>query len=708
MKLMTQAQQKTHFRACNLCEAICGLEIVTQGDAIVSIKGDKKDPLSQGFICPKATALQDILHDPDRLRQPVERNGDGWQEISWEDAYRKIAQRVYAIQQQYGNNAVGIFAGNPNVHNYGSMTHGNQFLRALQTKNRFSATSVDQLPHHMVAYWMYGHQFLLPIPDIDHTQHMFVLGANPLASNGSMMTVPNVKKRLQALQARGGKLVVIDPRRTETAALANTHHFIRPGSDAYLLLAIIHILFEQDWIDISDWLPQLQDFAQLEQAVSAFSPQLAARHTGIDSATIHGIARDFAHADSAVCYGRMGVSTQQHGTICQWAIQIINLLTGNLDCRGGALLPQPAFGYVKPGESGAGSFARWHSRVRGLPEFAGELPCSAMAEEILTPGDGQIRAMITVAGNPILSTPNSRQLDKAFEALDFMVAIDFYVNETTRHADIILPPTSALEHDHYDIAFLRLAVRDTARFNEAVVDKPANTRHDWEIFNGLGKAFAELSDAPYQDLPPPRDLIDMAIQHGHYGSASEHELQLNVAKLCSDFPHGIDLGPLKPSLKARLCTPDGVVQCAPTQIMQQLPSLTTARIDDDLRLIGRRHVRSNNSWMHNYHRLVKGNARDQLLMHPEDIAARQLRDGAKAMLKSRVGQEPVTVLACTDMMLGCVSLPHGWGHNRPGIQLRVAREHRGVNVNDLTDDQLLDPISGNAALNGVAVEVCAL
>lgn len=705
---MTAAEQKTHYRACNLCEAICGLEIITRGDEIVSIKGDKRDPLSQGFICPKATALQDILHDPDRLRQPVERVGEQWQEISWDDAYRKVAQRVHAIQQRHGNNAVGIFAGNPTVHNYGSMTHNNQFLRALKTKNRFSATSVDQLPHHIVSYWMYGHQLLLPIPDIDHTQYMLMLGANPLASNGSMMTVPNVKKRLQALQARGGKLVVIDPRHSETAALADTHHFIRPGSDAYLLLAIIHILFKEDWVRVDGWQPQLQHFSQLRQSVRNFSPELAAQHTGITAATIHGIAKDLSSAESGVCYGRMGVSTQQHGTVCHWAIQIINLLTGNLDRVGGTLLPQPAFGYVKPGESGAGNFARWHSRVRGLPEFGGELPCSTMAEEILTPGDGQIRAMLTVAGNPILSTPNSRQLDKAFSQLDFMLSIDFYINETTRHADIILPPTSTLEHDHYDIAFLRLAVRDTARFNEAVVAKPDNTRHDWEIFNGLGKAFAELSNAPYQDLPPPRDLIDMAIQHGHYGSAGNHKLALSVAKLRDEYPHGVDLGALKPSLKTRLCTEDGLINCAPTAIMQQLPALAVAKIDQDLRLIGRRHVRSNNSWMHNYHRLVKGKSRNQLLLHPNDLAAINLPDGAQAMLKSRVGQEQVTLLACADMMPGCVSLPHGWGHNRPGIRLSVASEHSGVNVNDLTDDQALDTISGNAALNGIRVEVCAL
>lgn len=331
-----------------------------------------------------------------------------------------------------------------------------------------------------------------------------------------------------------------------------------------------------------------------------------------------------------------------------------------------------------------------------------------MAEEILTPGDGQIRAMLTVAGNPILSTPNSRQLDKAFSQLDFMLSIDFYINETTRHADIILPPTSTLEHDHYDIAFLRLAVRDTARFNEAVVAKPDNTRHDWEIFNGLGKAFAELSNTPYQDLPPPRDLIDIAIQHGHYGCAGDHKLALSVAKLRDEYPHGVDLGALKPSLKTRLCTEDGLINCAPTAIMQQFSALAMAKTDQNLRLIGRRHVRSNNSWMHNYHRLVKGKSRNQLLLHPNDLAAIKLPDGAQAMLKSRVGQEQVTLLACADMMPGCVSLPHGWGHNRPGIRLSVASEHSGVNINDLTDDQALDTISGNAALNGIRVEVCAL
>jgi anaerobic selenocysteine-containing dehydrogenase len=689
----------THYRACNLCEAICGLAITTEDDQILSIKGDPNDPLSEGYICPKATALQDIQEDPLRLTKPMKRDGDQWQEVEWEDAFDDICKRLHGIQPAHGNNAVGIYAGNPSVHNYGLMTHPNQLFKQLRTQNRFSATSVDQLPHQLLAYLMYGHQFLIPIPDIDKTQFMLILGGNPLASNGSIMTVPNIRKRLQRLQDRGGKLVVVDPRRTETAAIADQHLFVRPGADIYLLMALINEITA-----MGTKVPQHLSFRGLDEALERckqVDSATAAKLTGVTAESIHALAKDLLNADGAVCYGRMGVSVQEHGTLCQWAIQIINILTGNLDRVGGTLVTAAAFGDIKPGAIGPGAFGRWHSRVRKLPEFAGELPCAAMAEEILTPGEGQIRAMLVQAGNPVLSTPNGRQLDKAFEQLEFMVCFDMYLTETSRHADYILPSTCTLEHDHYDIAFHRFAVRNTARFNEAIFEKKPGAMHDWEIFDALGERFAALIDKPYKALGDPAALIDMGLQFGAYGS------ELSLATL-REQQHGVDLGPLAPSLDQRLCTEDNQIDCLPELVANGLEALKIPNAADDaLLLIGKRHIRSNNSWMHDYNRLVKGNRRDQLLVNPDDLAKHGLNDGDLAVLASRVGDETVTVAASDDLMPGTVCMPHGFGHQREGRRAGRAADLSGTSANDLTDDQFLDALSGNAALNALPVTLRA-
>lgn len=704
------AEIKTHYRACNLCEAICGLEIKTQGDQVISIKGDKQDPLSRGYICPKGTAMQDIYTDPDRLRQPVKRSGDKWETISWDEAFETVAERIVAVQEQHGADSVAFFAGNPNVHNYGSMTHASVLRKAVQTKIHFSATSLDQLPHHLTSYTMYGHQSLIPIPDIDHTNYMLIIGGNPLASNGSIMTVPDVPKRLKAIQQRGGRFIVIDPRRSETAEIADQHLFIRPGTDAYLLMAMIHTLFAEDLVNtghLSDLLSEIDD---IRTACQPFTPELAEQRTGIAAEQVRQLARDMATIEGAVCYGRMGVSVQVFGTLCQWAIQIINILTNSLDVRGGMMLSSPAFGYVKPGESGAGHFAAFHSRVSGLPEFAGELPATVMAEEMLTEGEGQIRALITTAGNPVLSAPNGQQMDAALSGLDFMVCVDFYINETTQHADIILPPTSALEHDHYDIAFHRLAVHNTARFNEAVFEPAADSKHDWEIFNQLGLAIAARKGMTLKPLPSPDLLIDMGIQRGPYSAAAGHRLELTLDKI-KQHPHGLDIGPLEPSLRERLCTADSKIHLLADYLLQDIARLAETGAPtkaDELLLIGRRHIRSNNSWMHNSHRLVKGKPRWQLLMHPDDLAARQLQDRAQVRIESRVGAVETQVLASDEVMPGVVSLPHGWGHKREGVSLGIAVEQDGVSCNDLTDNKLIDQASGNAALNGVPVRVVAI
>ncbi|MCE0915104.1 molybdopterin oxidoreductase family protein [Pseudomonas sp. NMI760_13] len=694
-----------HHRACHLCEAICGLNIEVTHEAdgparISSIKGDPQDPFSRGHVCPKAVALQDIQEDPDRLRQPHRRIGDQWLPISWDEAFALAAERLWAIQQAHGRNAVAVYQGNPSVHNYGLMTHSNYFLGLLKTRNRFSATSVDQLPQHLTSHLMYGHGLLLPIPDIDHTQFMLILGGNPLASNGSIMTVPDVEKRLKALKARGGQLVVVDPRRSETAALADQHLFIRPGGDAALLCGLLHTLFSEN-LARGSHLP-VAGLEQVREAILPFDASAMSALCGIPAEAIRQLARDFAAADKAVCYGRMGVSTQAFGSLCHWLVQLINLVTGNLDREGGALCTAPAVDLVA--STSGGHFDQWRSRVSGLPEYGGELPVSALAEEILEPGEGQVRALVTVAGNPVLSTPNGRRLDEALAGLDFMLSIDLYINETTRHADLILPSTSALENDHYDSTFNLLAVRNVTRFNRAILPKPDGALHDWEIFVGLAKAFAERAQVELKATLPPAQMIDFALRKGPYGDGTPWKLSLEALDA---YPHGLDLGPLCANLATRLRTASGQVEAAPAVLLEDLWRLASvsAPTDDQLLLIGRRHVRSNNSWMHNYHRLVKGKPRHQLLMHPDDLSRRQLQDGQMVRVRSRTGVIEVAVQASEEMMPGVVSLPHGYGHGRQGARLQVAAVQPGASANDLTDEHLRDGVSGNAALNGVPVQV---
>ncbi|CAE6932028.1 Formate dehydrogenase-O, major subunit [Pseudomonas marincola] len=701
---MTHTQ---HHRACHLCEAICGLTIETApaedgSERIVSIKGDAQDTFSRGHICPKAVALQDIQNDPDRLHRPMRRVGSEWQAIEWDEAFTLVAERLSEIQMRHGKNAVGIYQGNPSVHNYGLMTHSNYFLGQLKTRNRFSATSVDQLPHHLTSYLMYGHGLLIPIPDIDNTDFMLILGGNPLASNGSIMTVPDVEKRLKAIKARGGKFVVVDPRRSETAAIADQHVFVRPGQDAALLFGLLNTLFSENLTRQSHL--QIAGIEQVKTAIADFTAEAMSVRCGVPAQTIRQLARDFASAEKAVCYGRMGVSTQAFGTLCQWLVQLINMVTGNLDSVGGALCTEPAVDLVAA--TSGGHFNVWQSRVSGLPEYGGELPVAALAEEMLTEGEGQIRAMITVAGNPVLSTPNGRQMEQALDGLEFMLSIDFYINETTRYADLILPPTGPLEHDHYDTTFNMFAVRNVTRFNQSVLAKPAGALHDWEIFVGLAKAFAEKTDAQLKPTMAPSQMIDMGLRAGAYGDRSAHKLSLQTL---ADHPHGLDLGPLKPNLAGRLKTADKRINAAPEVILADLQRFAAEPVpaENQLLLIGRRHVRSNNSWMHNYHRLVKGKPRHQLLMNSADMAARGLTDKQRVRVRSRIGQIEVEVVASEDMMPGVISLPHGWGHARPGVQLATATEQPGASANDLTDERQLDKLSGNAALNGVPVEVVA-
>lgn len=714
--------------ACNLCEAICGLTFQVQGGRIVSIKGDEQDPLSRGHICPKAVALKDLHEDPDRLKQPVKRvtlaNGQThWQTIGWDEAFDLTVQGLVRAREQHGSQAVAVYQGNPNVHNWGNITHGHLLFSQLKTRHRYSATSVDQLPHHLVSLWLYGHQFRLPIPDIDRTQYMLILGGNPLASNGSLMTVPDVRQRFKALQQRGGKLVVLDPRRTETAAVADEHHFIDPGADAFWLLSVIHTLLSEGLSKPGLWQPLLEQMTDLAQAVAAFTPESTEAITGIAATTTRRLAREFANASSAVCYGRMGVSTQAHGVVCQWAIQVINLLTGQVDREGGALLTHPAVDLIKLGLAGKGHHGLWRSRVRGAPEFSGELPVSVMAEEMLTPGKGQVRALVTACGNPVLSTPNGQQLDRALAGLDFMVSIDFYVNETTRHAHVILPPTCFVEHDHYDLIFQAFAVRNVAKYVAPIVPATPGALHDWQIYAELARRYAQRA-WPLQQASTAERLKGM-LTRGIVGHLSPKRLlQLALSRSPSGLrmkdlikqPQGVDLGPLRPGLRETLHRQQRQVHLLPPAIARAFPALQSvlqntpppeARAHVSLKLIGRRDVRSNNSWMHNSERLVSGKPRCVLWMHPQDAQARGLVTQQEVAVQSRVGRITVPLLVTEDIRPGVVSLPHGWGHGRSGVQLRVAQAHAGASINDLTDDRLTDPISGNAAFSAVPVDVQA-
>lgn len=748
----------THFRTCHLCEAMCGVAITVENGRIASIRGDEDDPLSQGHICPKATALQDLHEDPERLKRPMRKTADGWQEMDWDEAFELVSRKLHQVRSEHGRNSIGVYLGNPNVHNHGSLVATMPFLRAIGSQNRFSATSNDQLPHMLTSLEMFGHQILFPIPDIDHTDLLLCIGANPMASNGSLMTVPDVRGRLKAMKQRGGRLVVIDPRRTETGQVADEFHFIRPGTDALLLMAMVHTLFAEHLVDAGPAQRLLKDVDLLQVAALPYSPERVSETTGIAAEDIRELARTLARTKRAAVYSRMGTSTQAFGTLATWLAYCLNILTGKLDTVGGVLFTQPAIDLVAIGAlSGqSGHFDKRRSRVRDLPEFAGEYPASTMADEMLTPGEGQIRAFVTVAGNPVLSSPNGQRLDQALDGLDFMVSVDYYLNETTRHADVILPPTAALERSHYDLIFSLFAVRNVARYCEPLFPKDPGARHDWQILLELAHRLEKLKTGGRLPLRAelgwrafkqagPDPILDLLLRTGPYGADTgparavlqpavdlildllpkRHPLRglaglspVNRAwndlpkglslKALKDHPHGVDLGPLAPTLPNRLFTRDGRIQMAPRRFLQDLGRLQ-ARLDanqpDALQLIGRRHVRSNNSWMHNSHRLVKGKDRCTLLVHPNDAGRLKLSAGEPAEIEGGSGRIVLPVEISDTVMPGVVSVPHGWGHNRSGIGQSVAQAHPGASINDVLADDQTDAVSGTSVLNGQRVTV---
>jgi anaerobic selenocysteine-containing dehydrogenase len=735
-----------NYRTCPFCEATCGLEIETDGHEVVSVRGDADDVFSRGFICPKAYGIKQLHDDPDRLTAPLVRRNGELVEATLDEAFEEIDRRLAPILAEHGRNAVAVYIGNPNAHNLSALLYGPAWLRALGTQNLYSASTLDQMPKQVSAGLMFGTMLSIPVPDVDRCEHLLLLGANPLVSNGSLLTAPDMRGRLRRIRERGGKVVVVDPRRTRTADEADEHHFIRPGTDALLLAAMACTLVEEE-LDTPGRLATLSNgLDHVREVVRGFPPEAVAEPCGIAAGEIRRMARELAAADRAAVYARIGTCTQEFGTLASWLVDVLNVLTGNLDREGGAMFARAAAGQRNssgaPGSGRGVRFGRWASRVRGLPETYGELPVACLAEEIETPGEGQVRALITVAGNPLVSAPNAGRLERAVETLDFMLAVDIYVNETTRNADVILPGPEPLEKSHYDVALYQLAARNVANYSPPVIE--GDGPPEWEVLLRLagvvtgqgpnvdvdaldrlvietlvrrevaipGSAVEERDpDELLAALEPrrgPERLLDFMLRTGPYGDGLGNDPQGLTLETLERSPHGVDLGPLRPRLPDALRTPSGRIELAPEPIVDDLERLRAALRrprNGGLVLIGRRQLRSNNSWMHNLPALVKGKERCTMHIHPDDADRLGLEDGRQALLRSAAGELEAPVEITDAIMPGVVSIPHGWGHDAAGARLRVATEHAGVNSNLLADESMVEPLSGNAILNGIPVEV---
>jgi anaerobic selenocysteine-containing dehydrogenase len=700
---------------------MCGLSMTVEGGRITDVRADKEDVFSHGHLCPKGPAMREVLEDPDRIRRPMRRTGSGWKEIGWTEALDEAGSRLGEIRARHGRDAVGLYSGNPTAHNHGAILATQGFAKVLGSRNRFDANSQDANPKLFSCMVMFGDVLAIPIPDVDRTDYFLVLGANPAASMGSLMTLGDVRGRLGDVRARGGKIVLFDPRRTETADWCDAHHFLRPGGDAALLLAILHELYASKRVDEARLEQTVRGVRELGTIAADFPPERVAEATGVAPEVIRAVARDFAAAERAVCYGRVGTCQNEFGPVASWLIDAINVVTGNFDRPGGAMFPKPAVSVSSMARKLVDvRYDRWKSRVRGLPEFAGQLPAAVMAEEMETPGEGQIRGFITIAGNPVLSCPNSERLSRAMEGLEHYVAIDYYLNETTRHAHLILPPVHALERAHYDLVFHALAVRNTAKYSERVVaPADADARDDYAILYELGmrlggmrfghpaidraaKAAWKLGWSLSQET-----ILDFALRTGPYGDRFVKRKGLSLKKLRA-APHGIDLGPMLPSARDRVRTKDGRVDVAPPLLTREIPRVSAwlePRDRAPFVLIGRRHLRTNNSWMHNARSLVKGPDRATLLIHVDDARRLNLTGGQTARITSRVGSVTAKVTPTEDIMPGVVSLPHGYGHAAVKDTMRVAGATPGPNVNTLTDDLYVEPVLGTAVLNGVPVVI---
>jgi anaerobic selenocysteine-containing dehydrogenase len=737
--MISESNETVHHRICPFCEACCGLEITVAEGRVKRIRGHAADIFSRGYLCPKGVALKDLHEDPDRLRKPLIKRNGRFMEVSWDEAFAEIERRLPPIIAKHGADSVALTLGNPIVHKLALLLYAPRLGRALGSKNVFSASTLDQMPKHLSSGLMFGDFLSIPVPDIERTDFLLMLGANPMVSNGSLWTVPNFRDKAKALRAHGGRLVVVDPRRTETAKVADEHIFIRPGGDVFLLLGMVHTLFAEKLVRLGRLKDHVAGVEALERAIVGFTAEKVSARCGISSGTIRTLARSLAAAKHAVVYGRVGTCIQEYGTLCSWLVDVLNILTGHFDEPGGAMFPKAAALQSNTmGKAGSGKgvvTGRRKSRVSGAPEVLGEFPMSCLAEEIQTPGEGQVKALITVSSNPALSSPNGERLSAAMDQLEFMVSVDIYVNETSRHADVILPGTSPLEDSHYDVAFSQLSYRNHARYSHPIFPRAVDHPEEWQVLLRLigiiqGKGAAAdinqiddelLMDDLRRTAGPFADqifkagsqrrgverLLDLGLRAGPYGDQfgmKPNGLNLDKVQVASG---GIDLGALEPRVPEILRTPSGKIELAPAMLIDDLkrPAADLDRSTPELVIVGRRQLHGNNSWMHNLPVLAKGAARCIALVNPADAARLGLEDGRKACIAHDGHSIEAEVEITDEMMPGVVSLPHGWGHDQPGAQLEIAAAHPGANLNSLMDENRRDPLSGNAVLSGMEVEM---
>ncbi|HVN38818.1 MAG TPA: molybdopterin-dependent oxidoreductase [Myxococcota bacterium] len=744
------ARDGVHTRTCSLCEAMCGLHVHVEQGRVTRIRANADDVWSHGYICPKGTTLGHLHEDPDRLRRPLVRDGSTWREVGWPEAFDEIERRLRPILAREGREAVTCYIGNPTAHNFSLSRYVPAFVAMSQLPRLYSAGTVDQWPKNLAVALMYGGMWTIPLPDLDRTEHLLVLGANPHASQGSLLAAADVLGRFDSIRRRGGKVVVVDPRRTGTVRHADEWIPIRPGTDAALLLAMAQVLFAEDRVELGALAGRVRGLDDVEELCAPFTPEAVARTCRVPADTIRRLARELASANRAAVYGRIGTCNQEFGTLASWLVEVLNILTGNLDREGGSMFSNPiawSLASLTPPEFANGfEFGRWKSRVRGAPEVLGQVPVSCLAEEIATPGPGQVKALITIAGNPVLSSPDAGRLDAALPQLECMVSLDNWRNETTRHAHVILPGLSVLEQPHYDELIWSWAVRNAGKYSPPVFEPEPGRPHEWQIlltlsamlngmpardvnvgglddlfFAGLVAAAAARRGSPIAGRDPgeilklhpergPRRILDLQIRTGPWGEGyGANPRGLTLASFERE-PNGIDRGALTPRLDEVLATPSGRVELAPAYITRDLARLAQRldRQDPPLVLVSRRHLRSNNSWMHNVAPLVSGKDRCTLLVHPDDAARHGLRNGSRAQVTSQAGRIEVPVEVSDEMMPGVVCLPHGWGHDKPGTQLGVAARHAGACNNVLAPGELVDVPSGNAIVNGIPVEIATL
>ncbi|MGW0605799.1 molybdopterin-dependent oxidoreductase [Streptomyces sp. NPDC002640] len=735
---------RTALRICPLCEATCGLVLTVRDGRVTGARGDREDVFSEGFVCPKGAAFGQLDTDPDRLRAPLVREGGELREATWEEAFAAVAAGLAPVLERHGGAATGVVLGNPNVHTMAGALYPRLLIGALGTGNLFTASTLDQMPKHVSCGLLYGDPNAIPVPDLDRTDHLLIVGANPLESNGSLCTAPDFPGRLKALRRRGGTLTVVDPRRTRTAALADRHVAIRPGADALLLAAMAHVLLDEGLADPGELAAHLEGLEELPAALREFTPEAVAPACDVDAGTIRELARELAAAPTAAVYGRIGSCTVPHGTLASWLVDVLTILIGNLDRPGGAMFPLAAASRApRPAGPGRGfGLGRRRSRVSGHPEVKGELPLAALAEEIDTATDeGEpIRALVVVGANPVLSAPDGERLDRALASLDFMVSVDPYLNETSRHADVVLPPPPPAQSPHHDFALNALAVRNQARYTRPAVPLEPGRMAESEILARLvlavggapaadpgtvdtmvvSRTLGQAVQDPHSPVHgrDPQELaaaltgedgverrLDLMLRLGPYGDGfGARPGGLSLATLL-DHPHGVDLGPLRPRVPEVLRTRSGRIELLPRPIAEDLPRLREAlrRPADDMVLVGRRHLRANNSWLHNLPALTGGTNRCTLYVHPEDAALLGIADGTPVRVKGAGGEVTAPAEITDTVRRGVVSLPHGWGHDRPGTRTRHASADPGANVNQLLDGTLLDPLSGTAVLNGFPV-----